>query len=286
MPKVAYHLDHPQKRDTCVVFASPHSGRDYPWSFMRQTVLNAQTIRSSEDAFVDCLFESAIEAGAPFLKAGIPRAYLDLNRSTEDLDPALIIDARKVGLNPRVSSGLGVIPRVVSNGRVIYRNKIPMSEARRRIDNYWYPYHAALRRTLNESLRLFGKAILIDCHSMPHEAVDVIARSGIARPDIVLGDRYGAAASSVIVDRIEETFVNAGLSVIRNSPFAGAFITQHYGRPARNQHAVQIEIDRSIYMNEQMIRPNRNFKAFQNLLKGVIADIAEIGRIERALAAE
>ncbi|MDQ7069271.1 MAG: N-formylglutamate amidohydrolase [Rhodobacterales bacterium] len=286
MPKAAYHLINPHKRTTSVVFASPHSGRDYPWSFMRQTVLDAHVIRSSEDAFVDHLFEEASKVGAPFLKAGAPRAFLDLNRSSEELDPALINGARKQSQNPRVASGLGVIPRVVSNGRVIYRNKLPMSEAKRRIENYWRPYHEVLQRILDDAHTLFGEAILIDCHSMPHEAVDVIARSGAPRPDVVLGDRFGAAASSGIVDRVEQAFVNAGLTVSRNAPFAGAYITQHYGRPSRNQHAIQIEIDRAIYMNEQLVRPNNNFKAFRHLMKTVIGEIAQIGRVERSLAAE
>ncbi len=286
MPKAAYHLINPHRRTTSVVFASPHSGRDYPWSFMRQTVLDAHIIRSSEDAFVDQLFEEASKVGAPFLKAGAPRAFLDLNRSSEELDPALINGARKQSHNPRVASGLGVIPRVVSNGRVIYRNKLPMSEAKRRIENYWHPYHEVLQRILDDAHTLFGEAILIDCHSMPHEAVDVIARSGAPRPDVVLGDRFGAAASSEIVDRVEQAFVNAGLTVSRNAPFAGAYITQHYGRPSRNQHAIQIEIDRAIYMNEQLVRPNNNFQAFRSLMKTVIGEIAQIGRVERSLAAE
>jgi N-formylglutamate deformylase len=286
MPKAAYHLTQPPTRNTSVVFASPHSGREYPWSFMRQTVLDAHIIRSSEDAFVDQLYEEASNVGAPLLRAGAPRAFIDLNRSCEELDPALIHGARKLNNNPRVASGLGVIPRVVSNGRVIYRNKLSMSEAQRRIDKYWRPYHDALQKVLDEAHSLFGQAILIDCHSMPHEAVDVIARSGAPRPDVVLGDRFGAAAGSAIVEQIESAFVNAGLTVTRNAPFAGAYITQHYGRPSRRQHAIQIEIDRSIYMNEQLIRPNNNFKVFRNLMKTVIAEIADIGRTERSLAAE
>lgn len=286
MPKAAYYLTQPPTRNTSVVFASPHSGREYPWSFMRQTVLDAHIIRSSEDAFVDQLYEEASNVGAPLLRAGSPRAFIDLNRSCEELDPALIHGARKLNNNPRVASGLGVIPRVVSNGRVIYRNKLSMSEAQRRIDKYWRPYHDALQNVLDEAHSLFGQAILIDCHSMPHEAVDVIARSGAPRPDVVLGDRFGAAASGAIVEQIEAAFVNAGLTVARNAPFAGAYITQHYGRPSRNQHAIQVEIDRSIYMNEQLIRPNNNFKVFRNLMKTVIAEIAEIGRTKRSLAAE
>ena len=150
----------------------------------------------------------------------------------------LIQGVRRSGHNPRIASGLGVIPRVVSNGRAIYAGKLSRSEADARISRYWHPYHAALQTLLNEAQRDFGQAILIDCHSMPHEAVDGVARSAPKRPDIVLGDRFGAAASGEIVDHIEAAFAAAGLTVTRNAPFAGAYIAQAYGRPSRGQHAV------------------------------------------------
>ena len=287
MPKAAYHLTHPQRRTTSVVFSSPHSGCDYPWSFLRRTTLNNHTVRSSEDAFVDRLFEDAPRHGAPFIKAGAPRAFVDLNRAEDELDPALIEGARKSGHNPRVASGLGVIPRVVANGQAIYSGKITMSEATRRIETYWRPYHEALNAQLDQAHLMFGQAILVDCHSMPHEAMDSVVRMGVRRPDIVLGDRFGATAAPDVVDRIEEAFTKAGLVVTRNTPFAGAYITQRYGRPSRNRHAVQIEIDRALYMNERLIRPNGHFEAFRTVLNGVIEDIAAIGRpTEQALAAE
>ncbi|KJS45008.1 N-formylglutamate amidohydrolase [Roseovarius sp. BRH_c41] len=287
MPKVAYHLTHPERRTTAVVFASPHSGRDYPWTFLRRTTLNEHSVRSSEDAFVDQLFEAAPLYGAPLLKAGAPRAYVDLNRSCDELDPALIDGVSRQGHNPRVASGLGVIPRVVANGQAIYSGKLSMAEAEHRIESYWKPYHAALQGQLDQAYLMFGQAILIDCHSMPHEAMDAVARRGVRRPEIVLGDRFGAAADGAVMDRIESAFADAGLVVTRNTPFAGAYMTQAYGRPARARHAVQVEIDRALYMNERLIRPNGNFEAFRSLLSGVIRDIAEIGRAEALpLAAE
>lgn len=286
MPKVAYHLIHPDARTSAVVFASPHSGRDYPWSFLRKTVLDEHSIRSSEDAYVDRLFDCAPQFGAPLLKAGAPRAFIDLNRSADELDPALIEGVSRNGHNPRVASGLGVVPRVVANGRAIYRGKMPLSEAERRVSVYWRPYHAQLQKLLTQAHDHFGHAILVDCHSMPHEALDGIARSGVRRPDIVLGDRFGAAASGEVVDRIEAAFAAAGLHVVRNTPFAGAFITQQYGRPSRNQHAVQIEIDRAIYMDEVRIRPNENYHTFRKILRGVVADITMVGRGQIPLAAE
>ncbi|MGH1459987.1 MAG: N-formylglutamate amidohydrolase [Paracoccaceae bacterium] len=287
MPKLAYQVVTPEHRRTSVVFASPHSGRDYPWSFVRKSVLDGQMIRSSEDAFVDDLFAAAPSFGAPLLKACAPRAFIDYNRSADELDPALIDGVAKgKALNPRVASGLGVVPRVVAGGRAIYRGKMPMSEAQRRIETYWQPYHKKLQELLDASHREFGMSILVDCHSMPHEAVDSIARLGAKRPDVVLGDRFGAAADEEVVEQIERALVNAGLRVVRNTPFAGAYTAQHYGRPSRGQHAVQIEIDRSIYMNEKMIRPNGNFKAFKALLEGVIADITRFGARKIPLAAE
>jgi len=288
MPKAAYHLSHPHRRTTSVVFASPHSGCDYPWSFLRRTNLDEHSVRSSEDAFVDRLFEPAPRHGAPLIRAGVPRAFVDLNRNADELDPALIEGARSTGHNPRVASGLGVIPRVVANGQAIYSGKIPMVEATRRIDTYWRPYHEALAAQLDQAHLMFGQAILVDCHSMPHEAMDSVARTGVRRPEVVLGDRFGAAAAPEIMDRVEAAFRAAGLVVTRNTPFAGAFVTQHYGRPARRRHAIQVEIDRALYMNEQLIRPNGHFDTFRKTLDGVIAEIAAIGRAatQQPLAAE
>lgn len=282
----AFRLLMPETRTTSVVFASPHSSRDYPKTFLKQTVLNDHLIRSSEDAFVDQLFEMAPRHGAPFLQAGAPRAYIDMNRSPDELDPALIEGVRSATYNPRIVSGLGVVPRVVANGRCIYRGKLPMAEVRARLDRYWHPYHVKLDRLLSESHFLFGQAVLIDCHSMPHEALDNLARSGIRRPEIVLGDRFGAAAGSAVIEVIEQAFRDEGLTVSRNVPFAGAYTTQNYGRPSRRQHAVQIEIDRSLYMNEQQIRPNNNFNALQESIGRVIEKITAFGAAQQRLAAE
>ncbi|MFV2053775.1 N-formylglutamate amidohydrolase [Aliiroseovarius sp. YM-037] len=286
MPKAHHIVSLPEKRTTSVVFASPHSGRDYSDSFLSQTVLCQQSIRTSEDAFVDLLFEDAPKHGAPFLKALAPRAYLDLNRNSDELDSALIEGAGRMMHNPRIASGLGVIPRVVASGRAIYRGKMPLTDAQARIRDIWHPYHRTLQHLMDESKRDFGEAILVDCHSMPHEAVDAISHRGLPRPDVVLGDRFGAAAHADIVAQIEDAFVSAGLNVVRNAPFAGAFITQNYGRPSRGQHAIQVEIDRSLYMNEKTIRPNGNFMALRKLIGQVTAEIAAIGRNQIPLAAE
>lgn len=286
MSSAAYHVIQPGRRRSSVVFASPHSSSDYPSSFLRRSVLDRNAIRSSEDAFVDRLFDAAPEFGAPLLVAGAPRAYVDLNRGVDELDPALIEGARRNGHNPRVASGLGVIPRVVANGRAIYRGKLALAEAERRIDTYWRPYHDALQSLLDESHAQFCEAILIDCHSMPHEAMDGVTRSFARRPQVVLGDRFGAAAGGDVVDRIEAAFAAAGLVVARNTPFAGAYVTQAYGRPSRRQHAIQVEIDRALYMDERSILPLPDFEDFRTLLRQVVAEIAAIGAEEIPLAAE
>lgn len=286
MPNPAFDVKQPARRLSSVIFASPHSGSEYPERFVRRSALDRHTIRSSEDAFVDRLFDSAPNFGAPLLLARAPRAFIDLNRSSDELDPALIEGVRRHGHNPRVASGLGVIPRVVANGRAIYRGKISMVEAQQRIDRYWVPYHAALQDLLDQAHARFGQAILIDCHSMPHEAMDGIARGTGRRAEVVLGDRFGAAAGAGIVDRIEAAFAVAGLTVSRNAPFAGAYVTQTYGRPSRRQHAVQIEIDRSVYMDERRIEPHAGFDTFRALLRGVIAEITAIGSEDLPLAAE
>lgn len=269
-----------------MVFASPHSGSNYPADLMAKTVLSDHIVRSSEDAFVDQLFECAPEFGARFIKAALPRAYVDLNRSPEELDPALIEGVRRQGHNPRVASGLGVIPRVVANGRAIYRGKLRLSEAQQRLERYWHPYHRQLQQMLNDAYGYHGQAVLIDCHSMPHEAVESVARAGAKRPDIVLGDRFGAAASGAVVDRVEQAFVAQGFRVARNTPFAGAYIAQAYGRPARGQHAVQVELDRALYMDEKRIIPNRDFEAVRMAVRAAVAQIVQIGQERMPLAAE
>lgn len=268
----------PPRRTTSVIFASPHSGRLYPARFLALAVLDERVIRSSEDAFVEDLFAAAPGCGAPLLAATTPRAYVDLNRGADELDPALIEGVRRLSHNPRVASGLGVIPRVVSNGRAIYSGKLPLAEAQDRLTSHWHPYHDQLQALIDQNNRAFGQAILIDCHSMPHEALDSIGPVGGSRPDVVLGDRFGAAASGSVVDRIEAAFAAAGLRVARNMPFAGAYITQTYGRPSRGQHAVQVEIDRALYMNETTIDRSPDYAAFKALITGVIAEIASIGR--------
>ncbi|APG48517.1 N-formylglutamate amidohydrolase [Phaeobacter porticola] len=286
MSNTVYLVERPAELRSGVVFASPHSGSNYSPAFLAQTILDPLLLRSSEDAFVDELFAAAPRFGMPLLMAQAPRAYVDLNRSTEELDPALIEGVIKRGQNPRVASGLGVVPRVVAHGRAIYRGKLTCAEARHRISTYWRPYHAALQHLLDQARMGFGKAVLIDCHSMPHEAIAAAGRRGVGLPDVVLGDRFGAAASADVMDQVEAAFVGAGLRVARNAPFAGAYITQSYGRPSRGQHAIQVEIDRSLYMDEARIEKTSNFAGLQALLSEVVADVSRLTCDPLPVAAE
>lgn len=285
MTLTPFVLNEPVTRTTSVVFASPHSGKADLALFGGQAVLDHQTIRSSEDAHVDRLFSKVIDYGAPFLVAQVPRAFVDLNRAADELDPALIEGVRRNVHNPRVGSGLGVIPRVVAGGRSIYRGKLSLEEAHSRLQTYWYPYHDKLTALLDQSFRLFGESILIDCHSMPREALDAGRKSG-ERPHVVIGDRFGAAASARLVDQIAAAFEGQGLRVARNAPFAGAYSTVAYGRPVRSQHAVQVEIDRSLYMNEATLEILPEFDELQSKLLGAAFEIAALGSRKIPLAAE
>jgi N-formylglutamate amidohydrolase len=274
-PMKAYHLQRPLRQAGPVIFASPHSGRDYPAEFLAGALLDQQAIRSSEDAFVDRLFDAAPRLGAPLLAACAPRAFIDLNRAADELDPAVIEGIARAPHNPRVSSGLGVIPRVVAGGRPIYRGKLSLAEATARISRYWHPYHAALSGLIDETRRAFGSTVLIDCHSMPHEAIEAHSRPGQPRPEVVLGDRHGVAAGREVMDRVEAAFAAAGLRVARNAPFAGAYVAQAYGRPSRGVHVVQVEIDRALYMDEPRVEPLPGFSAFRELMAGVVAELVQ-----------
>ena len=271
---LAYEIKDPQVLVSPIVFASPHSGRDYSDDFLKSSVLDSRTIRSSEDAHVDQLIDFIPEMGAPLLLAKAPRAYVDMNRASDELDPALINDVHSRTQNPRITSGLGVIPRVVSNARAIYRGKLSKQDALARIDQYWSPYHRALQRLLARAHARFAYSLLIDMHSMPSDAVAHLGKpnKGI---EVVLGDRYGASADIAFGDLIERAFEGNGFRVSRNVPFAGAYITQRYGQPGRSKHVVQVEIDRSLYLDEDNIRPSENFEVMKTRLRGVLGKVIE-----------
>ncbi len=248
-----FATDEPQVRRFPFIFNVPHASACYPQSFRDQSRLDALTLRRGEDAFVDELFADAARLGAPLMKARFPRAYLDLNREPYELDPKLFKDRLPSYANTRsihAAGGLGSVPRIVAEGCEIYAHRLDLAEALERIAYLYEPYHHALRQLIAETLRHFGYSILIDCHSMPSTSV---AKAGIPETDIVLGDCYGTSCSSDLNYFLETAFLARGYRVVRNKPYAGGFNTRHYGSPANNLHAVQIELNRALYMDEATV---------------------------------
>lgn len=271
----AYHLYEPSTWRSPFIFSSPHSGSHYYPSFLKQSSLSKNAIRSSEDAFVDELFFGAVQLGMPLIAACAPRAFVDMNRSDDELDPALITGILKHKPTPYIFAGLGVIPRVVTKARAIYTGKITHQEAQERINTYWRPYHHTLQKLTQEAHERWGESILLDCHSMPFEALTCAFGDKAHYPDIVLGDRHGTSASQKVTDKIETAFQSAGFYVARNTPFSGAYITEFYGKPNQRYHAVQIEINRSLYMNETTIETSADFEHIKMLITNVIQKIIE-----------
>ncbi len=245
-----------------VIFNSPHSGSIYPREFLRATRLDFQALRRSEDSFVDELFAGVVKRGHPLMRAHFPRCYVDVNREPYELDPRMF-DGRLPSFantrSMRVAGGLGTVARVVGDAQEIYNQRIPVDDAIRRIENLYKPYHRALRRLFTRVQRDFGAAVLIDCHSMPSTAG---ARDERPRADVVIGDRYGTSCGPSVGDTVESALRELGYSVSRNKPYAGGFITEHYGNPAAGLHAVQLELNRGLYMDE---RRHERSPAFQQL---------------------
>ena len=268
-----------------VVFALPHSGRDYGVSFLNQSILDQLSIRSSEDAFLDQLIVGIEKYGSPKIIANAPRAFIDLNRSTDELDPALISGIKDNTRNPRISSGLGVIPRVVSHGKEIYRGKLSFEQAQSRIKYYWKPYHTDLSNLLQRSQSVFGQSLLIDIHSMPHEAVSTQS-SFIKPPEIVVGDRFGMSSDPEFTNLVISILKQHEFKVAKNTPFAGAFITKHHGKVKKRIHALQLEIDRSLYMDEEKISPNSEFEELKTRLFPALIQISSLICKSEKIAAE
>ena len=251
-----YEVIAPRIQAVPFIYSSPHSGTAYLREFLEQSKLDVRSLRRSEDAFVDELFTAAPDIGAPMLRAVVPRSFLDLNREPLELDPDMFEDAVPAHANTtshRVNGGLGTIARIVSNGAEIYRGKLRYRDAERRIELVYRPYHDRLRRLIDDVRAQFGCAILVDCHSMPSVGGPLDQDSGRQRADIILGDRFGRSCSPLLVTAAERTLRDLGYRVFRNNPYAGGFTTQHYGRPAESVHALQIEINRALYMDENRI---------------------------------
>jgi N-formylglutamate deformylase len=218
--------------------------------FLSQSALSFGKIRLSEDFYVDSLLEPVCDFGSVLLVACFPRSFVDVNRSPTELDPKLISNLDKPSINARTCAGLGVIPRVVGNGLEIYGTKISFSEVVSRLNNYYFPYHQKLKQLIDNTIDSFGFATLFDFHSMPHGCINQFSGKKSLTPEVVLGDCFGTSCDSRLSEKVLDIFSLAGFRVAMNNPFSGGFITKNYGMPKRNVQAIQVEIDRSIYMNE------------------------------------
>jgi len=259
----------PRVQSVPFVFCSPHSGRVYPERFLAQSRLDAHTLRKSEDCYVDELLAGVTDLGAPVIAARFPRAYVDANREPYELDPELFDGPLPPYANTqsvRVVGGLGTVARIVADSEEIYRSRLPVGVALERIERLYKPFHAALAGLLEETRRRFGMAVLIDCHSMPSTP---IGQPGALRPDFVLGDRFGASCDTKLTRLLREALSQCGHEVHVNRPYAGGFITEHYGRPGRGLHALQLEINRALYLNEATFARTGGFAALSSTLARV-----------------
>ena len=234
-----------------IIFNSPHSGSVYPAAFLNASRIDLASLRRSEDSFMDELIGGLSDHGFPTVRVNFPRSYVDVNREPYELDPRMFSGRLPSFANTRsmrVAGGLGTIPRVVGDGQEIYRERISVEDALGRIESLYKPYHRALRRLINRAHQTFGTVVVVDCHSMPSVGV---SRDEPRRPDVVIGDRYGTSCAPLLADTVEGTMSRLGYSVGRNKPYAGGFITEHYGNPASGLHTIQLELNRAIYMDER-----------------------------------
>jgi N-formylglutamate amidohydrolase len=283
-----YTLLRPAEQLTPMVFCSPHSGRIYPKAFLEASRLDPLTLRKSEDCFVDELFQPVVRLGTPLLAARFPRAYLDVNREPYELDPELFLGRLPAFANTqsaRVVGGLGTIARIVADTEEIYRERLPIGAAFERIERLYGPFHRALADLLEATRRRFGTAVLIDCHSMPSASMGQPAGG---RPHFVLGDRFGASCDARLTRFIREILQRAGYDVQINRPYAGGFITEHYGNPGQGVHALQLEINRALYLDEATFSKNRHFDALSRILFEMAERVFEVLPLifERRAAAE
>ena len=276
----------PRTAPTASVFSSPHSGRTYPIEFQRQSRLCTYDLRGSEDAYVDRLFDSAPDYGASLLCGSAPRSYLDLNRAPDELGADIVDGVDADGPTPRSKAGYGVVPSRVGAGLKIYDGKLTLAEIGARLGSFHVPFHDRITELMNEKLGAFGEAILFDCHSMPHRAAKTAASIGGAAPEVLLGDRFGQAADGGLVEFVEAAFASTGLSVTRNGPFPGGYISQRHGRPEAGCHVIQIEINRSLYMDERTLRPLSGFLSFREQLRPVVSELSRLRTIRHQIAAE
>ena len=264
----------PKLFDTPIIYNSPHSGRIYNSSFLGHSVLSFNEIRVSEDYYVDQLFQSATENGAFLLEACFPRSFVDVNRSPSELDQKLIAELSSTIMSPRTSAGLGVIPRIVGDGIEIYSEKLSLEEVKIRLNSYYYPYHRQLKKLIGHALEHFGTAILLDVHSMPHACLENFSDDKTQLPQIVIGDCFGSSCSPSFSQEVFDIFESEGFKVVRNSPFSGGFITKNYGSPVEKVHVIQVEIDKSLYMNEEDFRLHSGYEDLRLRLDAIVKSLS------------
>jgi N-formylglutamate amidohydrolase len=283
-----FQLLRPETQVTPVVFCSPHSGRIYPKAFLQASRLDPHTLRKSEDCYVDELFEPVVRLGAPLISARFPRAYLDVNREPYELDPELFSGRLPEFANTqsaRVLGGLGTIARIVADTEEIYRERLPVAAAFERIERLYRPFHAALAALLEATRARFGYVVLIDCHSMPSASM---GQQPGGRPHFVLGDRFGASCDAKLTRFIRDVLQVGGYDVQINRPYAGGFITEYYGHPARGVQCLQLEINRALYLDEATLHKGSDFGrlacALSDVAKTVFGALPAL--FERRAAAE
>lgn len=267
----AVELRRPVRQASPLILTSAHSGRDYGAAFLAAARLDPLSLRRSEDAYVDCLFADGPSLGVPLLLARFPRAWCDANREPWELDPAMFDTPLPDWVNsssPRVGAGLGTIARVVASGEPIYRRRLSFQEAQDRVHSCWQPFHAALAALVTETREMFGRCLLLDCHSMPpHPA------QAQDPPDFVLGDVHGSTCSPRVTRAVEAMLQARHYRVRRNDPYAGGYITRHYGQPREGIHALQIEIARPLYLDERRIVAGANFDKVREDLAAVVSEL-------------
>lgn len=280
----AFEILEPSLQRRPFVFNSPHSGSTYPKSFLKSSRLDRVSIRRSEDTFVDELFSGVVGLGAPLMRALFPRAFLDVNREPYELDPSMFAGRLPAYVNARsirVAGGLGTIARVVADAEEIYREPLTVEEGLARIEDLYKPYHATLRARLAATLERFPFVVLVDCHSMPSTARGLEHRP---RPDIIVGDRFGTSCSGALTEASVAILRDLGYRVVRNRPYAGGYITEHYGRPHSGIHTLQIEVNRGLYMDEQQFRRTVGFGALMQDLGAFAERLMRIDLADVALA--
>jgi N-formylglutamate amidohydrolase len=268
-----------------VVLSVPHAGRSYSPELLNASRLPRETLETLEDRLVDRLVWRAVAGGASAIVALMPRAEIDLNRDEREVDAAMITPpppSREVLPSPRTRGGLGLVPSRITGAGPIWRDRMPRCELARRIEEIHRPYHAALTELLEAARAQFGIAILLDCHSMPPRAGAIGVGAGV-----VLGDRHGTSIAPELLLAAAEAARSSGFEVARNEPYAGGYITLRHGRPAEGIHALQLEIDRTTYLDPALRAPGPGFDKAARMIAAVASTLA--GRAlepPQAIAAE